>query len=77
MVFKVGTSVFSRLVTVGVWVGRFSADAPWHIEFKKTSESQEKPQEDSGNSRSSSRKCAWKIMRFHSIVSWLKKHVYC
>ena len=33
LVFKAGTSVFSSLVTLVVWVGRFSADAPWHIEF--------------------------------------------
>ena len=35
-------------------------------------ETQENPQEDSRNSRSSSRKLFLKIMRFHSIVSWLK-----
>ena len=34
-------------------------------------ERQENPQEDSRN-RSSSRKGVWKIMRFHSMVSWLK-----
>ena len=32
----------------------------------------ENPQEDSRNSRSSSRKGVLKIMRFHSMVSWLK-----
>ena len=37
-----------------------------------TRKRQGNPQEDSRNSRSSSRKCVSKIMRFHSIVSWLK-----
>ena len=41
LVFKGGTSVFSSLVTLVVLVGRFSVDAPWHIEFNKTCESQE------------------------------------
>ena len=37
-----------------------------------TRKRQGNPQEDSRNSRSSSRKGVWKIMRFHSIVSWPK-----
>ena len=35
-------------------------------------ERQDNPQEDSRNSRGSSRKGVWQIMRFHSMVSWLK-----
>ena len=35
-------------------------------------ESQDNPQEDRRDSRSSSRKGVWQIMRFHSMVFWLK-----